>query len=313
MIDTRKQFTGLIAAPLAPMDKQGQLRPEVVGEYARFLHQRGVKGVFLNGTSGEGVSLRRAERKELTQAWVEESPEDFRVVVNVSHTSIYRSQELARFAAEMGADGVSTMSAFFYRPANLERLVDYCKTVADAVPDVPFYYYHIPVMTGVDYPMVDFLEQAQDQIPNLAGIKYTKENRVDFEMSRLAGDGKFNILSGCDDMLVSTYASGCQGFIGSTYNYSAPMFLEMMRRFDAGEVQQANELQAYLVKVIQVMAKSGDYFAAAKRVMEELGVMCGGVRPPLRSVPDSELDAMMRELEALQFFEKLESINADAI
>lgn len=307
MIDTRNQFTGLIAAPLAPMDKNGQLRPEVVGEYARFLHRQGVQGVFLNGTSGEGVSLRRAERKELTQAWIEESPDDFRVVVNVSHTSIYRSQELAIFAAEMGADGISSMSAFFYRPATLERLVEYCQTIAAVVPDTPFYYYHIPVMTGVDYPMVDFLKRAADQIPNLAGIKYTKENRVDFEMSRLVNEGKFNILSGCDDMLVSTYSSGCKGFIGSTYNYAAPLFLEMMRLFDTGQVQQANALQADLVDVINVMAKSGDYFASAKRVMEELGVKCGGVRLPLQPVPDVQLDAMMRELEALKFFEKIQS------
>lgn len=305
MIDTRDQLTGLIAAPLAPMDKNGQLRPEVVGDYARFLHRQGVKGVFLNGTSGEGVSLRRAERKELNQAWIEESPEDFKVIVNVSHTSIYRSQELACYAAEMGADGVSSMSAFFYRPTTLERLVEFCGSIAQSVPETPFYYYHIPVMTGVDYPMVDFLKMAQDQIPNLAGIKYTKENRVDFEMARLVNEGKFNILSGCDDMLVSGYATGCKGFIGSTYNYAAPLFREMMRLIDSGDVHAANVLQAHLVDVVNVMAKSGDYFASAKRVMQELGVNCGGVRPPLQAVPDSHLDAMMRELDGLGFFDRV--------
>lgn len=310
MIDTRSQLNGLIAAPLTPMDKNGQLRPEVVGDYARFLYRHGVKGVFLNGTSGEGVSLRRAERKELTQAWIEESPDDFKVVVNVSHTSIYRSQELASYAAEVGADGVSTMSPFFYRPTKLENLVDTCAHIASSVPETPFYYYHIPVMTGVDYPMVDFLELAQEKIPNLAGIKYTKENRVDFEMARLVNGGRFNLLSGCDDMLVSTYSTGCRGFIGSTYNYAAPMFLKMMRLFDEGKVQEANELQAHLVKVINVMARSGDYFAAAKRVMDELGVKCGGVRLPLASVPDDELDVMMKELEALGFFEKIQSLQS---
>ncbi len=291
------------------MDRHGQLRPEVVGKYARFLHRQGVKGVFLNGTSGEGVSLRRAERKELTQAWVEESPADFSVVVNVSHTSIYRSQELASFAAEVGADGVSTMSAFFYRPASLERLVDYCKGIAEVVPNTPFYYYHIPVMTSVDYPMVDFLKLAGEQIPSLAGVKYTKENRVDFEACRLVNQGQYNILSGCDDMLVSSYATGCRGFIGSTYNFAAPLYVEMMRLFDNGQVGEANQLQNYFVEVIQVMAKSGDYFAAAKRVMRELGVECGGVRQPLTPIPDSEFDSMMKELEGLAFFEKLEQLS----
>lgn len=311
MIDTRKDFTGLIAAPFTPMDQSGQINPEVIGEYARFLQRQGVNGVFLNGTSGEGVSLCLAERKELTQAWIEASVDDFQVVVNVSHTDARLSQELASDAAEMGADGVSSMSSFFYQPATLERLVDYCKSIAGSVSETPFYYYHIPVMTGVDFPMVDFLKQAQAKIPNLAGIKYTKENRVDFEMSRLVSDGKFNILSGCDDMLVSTYATGCKGFIGSTYNYSTPLFLEMMRLFDAGRVQEANELQAYLVKVINIMAKTGDYFAAAKRVMDELGVACGYVRLPLHPVPDHELDAVMKELEGLDFFERVQSTTTD--
>lgn len=309
MIDTREDVTGLIAAPLTPMDRDGKLRLEVVRGYAKFLHQRGVNGVFLNGTSGEGVSLCREERNDLTREWVEVAPDGFRVIVNVSHTSIRMSQELACFAAEVGVDGVSSMAPFFYRPTKLEQLVDYCRELAAAVPEMPFYYYHIPVMTGADFPMVDFLESAQDKIPNLSGIKYTKENRVDFEASRLVNHGRFNILSGCDDMLISTYSTGNRGFIGSTYNYASPLFHQMMSLFDTGQVQAANELQAYLVKVIEVIARSGDYFAAAKRVMTELGVDCGHVRLPLAPVKGSQLDALMRELEFLGFFERVSEIS----
>lgn len=305
MIDTRESFTGLIAAPLAPMDKHGKLRLDMVREYAGFLHRRGVRGVFLNGTSGEGVSLSRDERNDLTKKWVDAAPESFRVVVNVSHSSIQCSQELACSAEEIGVDGVSTMSSFFYRPSTLGQLVDYCGVIAGAASDTPFYYYHIPEMTGVDFPMVDFLESARDVIPNLSGIKYTKENRADFEAARLVDDGSFNILSGCDDMLVSTYSTGCRGFIGSTYNYASPLFLKMMSLFDSGQVQAANELQAYLVRVIKVMARSGDYFAVAKRVMFELGVDCGSVRLPLSAVAESRLDEVMGELESLGFFEQI--------
>src|SRR5262249_26497889 len=155
------------------------------------------------------------------------APRPLRVIVHVGHQSLNDSRQLAVHAERIGAFAFATIAPTFFRTTNLEQLVDYCPQIAGAAPTLPFYYYHLPAMTRADLPMHDFIELARRRIPNLAGIKFTHENLMDFARCLNFEEGRFNILFGRDEILLTALAMGAPGAVGSTYNYMPVIYNRM--------------------------------------------------------------------------------------
>jgi len=173
------RFQGLIAAPFTPMNAQTAINLELVDRQAGLLVESGVRGVFVGGTTGECMSLTVDERLALAERWKAVAGKDLAVLVHVGHACLAEARALAAHAQEIGAQAIGMCGPFYLRPACLEDLVDWCASVASAAPAVPFYYYHIPSVTHVAYPMAEFLKSAA-RIPNLAGVKFTHEDLLDF-------------------------------------------------------------------------------------------------------------------------------------
>ena len=169
---SQKHLQGLIAAPFTPMHNNGSLNLELIPQYYAMLKANGVTGAFICGSTGEGVSMSVSEKKAVAEAWAECSKNDkeFIVMPLLGGTSLSDCKELALHAREIGLDAVSFTSPFYFKPANVEMLAKCCHEVASVVPDMPFYYYHIPVLTGVGFPMFDLLKAVDGKIPNFAGI-----------------------------------------------------------------------------------------------------------------------------------------------
>jgi N-acetylneuraminate lyase len=225
-----------------------------------------------------------------------------RVIVHVGHTSLADAQALAAHAEKIGAAAVGCIAPFFFKPGNAPDLARFCAEVAAAAPGRPFYYYHIPSFTGVNVPAADFLRAAAPMIPNLAGVKFTFENLMDFaECVRVEG-GKYDVLFGRDEMLVAGLSLGARGAIGSTYNFLAPVFHEIIAAFEKGDLEKARERQAAANAVIQVLIRHGG-LVAGKAMMKMIGVDCGAVRLPLRPLGEEQVGRLRSELEAAGFFE----------
>lgn len=301
---SREKIKGLIAAPLTPMTDDGEVNLEPIEAYAALLARNGVAGVFICGTTGEGVSLTCAERMDVARRWVDVAGEGFRVIVHVGQGGLGDARVLAAHARQIGAWGIGAMGPCFFRPKTVEDLAAYCGAIASAAADLPFYYYHIPSMTGVVFPMVDFLAAAAPSVPNLVGIKYTWEDLMDFELCRIHDGGRFDILFGRDEILLSGLALGATGAVGSTYNFASPLYLRIIEAFKAGDMPAARALQHKSMELVRSLFRaSGDVLASAKAVMKWLGVDCGAVRPPNRAMPPEKLDALRGDLEELGFFE----------
>jgi N-acetylneuraminate lyase len=284
------------------MHGDGSVNLDMVPRQAEDLVQSGVSGVFICGTTGEGPSLTTEERMQLAVEWRRAAGSELKVIVHVGHTSLLEAQRLAEHAQRIGADAVATMAPFFFKPAGVGDLVEFCAEVACAAPELPFYFYHIPSMTGVDVPMHDFLAEAAGRIPNLAGIKYTHEDLMDY--SRCVGfdGGRFNLLFGRDEMLLAALTVGAEGAVGSTYNFAAPYYHEVIRAYRAGDLQAARSAQARANEVIAAFKQYGG-LAAQKAIMRMIGVDCGPVRLPLRPLGCAEYQELKARLAELGFFQ----------
>ena len=293
---------GLIAAPPTAMRADGSLNLDTIERQAQALVTGGVRGAFVCGTTGESMSLTTAERLHVAARWCEVAPEGFAVIVHAGHTSVADSREIAAHAQKIGARAVAAMPPFFFRPADVDALVTVGAEVAAAAPALPFYYYHIPAMTGVYLKMADYLPAAAEAIPTLAGMKFTYEDLMDYHRCLALGGGRFNMLFGRDEILLSALVLGARGAVGTTYNLAAPLYLRVMDAFERGDLDAARAAQHQAAEFIAVLARFG-VIEATKAAMKLTGVDCGPVRPPLRPVEGERLERLREALEGVGFFD----------
>ncbi len=246
-------FNGLIAAPFTPFLEEGSPNLSAVGPYVEHLIADGVKGIFVCGSNGEGPNMTIEERMQVAEAFVQAVQKRISVFVHVGHSSIAESRKLAAHAQAIGADAISSVAAFYFKPASVVTLADCMAAIASAAPLLPFYYYHIPHLTGVGMDMVEFLRLGEERIPNLAGIKYTAPTLHEYQACLNYGDGKFDILFGTDEMLLPALSVGAKGAIGSTYNFAAPLYLKVKEAYQAGNREVARETMAFLVEMVRII------------------------------------------------------------
>ena len=300
-----EKIKGLIVAPFTPFNKNGELDLSPIPAYGKLLQNNGLIGVFINGSSGEGYMLTVEERMKLAEKWVSTVPEGFKVIVHVGATCIKDSHKLAQHAQEIGAFGIGAMASPFPKAGRVEELVKYCEEIACGAPDLPFYFYHIPVLNGVYLPMLPFLKAAEDRIPNLAGIKYTYENLYEYNQCMLYKDGKFDMLHGQDESILNgLIMGGAQGGISGTGSYIGNVLVGIIDEYNKGNIEKARELQNYAQDVINVIAKYRGNIVCGKRIMKFLGLDLGINRTPFQNITDEEEAIIRKELEAIDFFNR---------
>jgi N-acetylneuraminate lyase len=292
------RLSGLITAAFTPLRADGTIDWPRLPVYADWLVRERVDGVFVNGTTGEAASLTLPERMQLVERWHEALAGRLPVVVHVGHTALGDAQALARHAEQVGAAGIAALAPFFFRPA-VRELVAFCREVAAAAPNTPFYYYHIPSLTGVNVPVATFHEQARSEIPTLAGVKFTSEDLLDVQ-NALRAD--WNVLFGRDEILLAALALGCTGAIGSTYNVAAPLYRRVFAAYQRGDLPAAQADQRRAAAFITVMIRHGG-LPALKAMMKMIGMDCGPPRLPLRPLGDAEAQRLDAELRQMGFFE----------
>lgn len=304
-----EKITGLIDAPFTPMHPNGDVNLDIIPEYAAMLAANGLKGAFVNGSSGEGYMLTAEERIRLAEAWVAAAPAGFKVIVHVGSCCLRESVRLAAHARQIGAWGIGSMAPPFPKIGRIEELVLYCETIAAAAPDLPFYYYHIPAFNGAFLPMEEFLKAVDGRIPNFAGIKYTFESLYEYNQCRLYAGGKFDILHGQDETYLASLAQGgAQGGICGTTNYNGRVQVAIGKAWADGDLEQARELQNFSQEVINVICRYRGNIVGGKRIMKLIGLDLGPNRVPFRNLTGEEENAMKAELEAIGFFERCNRI-----
>ncbi|MDX9882506.1 MAG: dihydrodipicolinate synthase family protein [Prolixibacteraceae bacterium] len=300
-----QKLKGLIAAPFTPMSGDGSLNLGMVAPYAARLKKDGVSGVFICGTTGEGMLMEIEERMAVAEQWIKEQNSDFKVIVHVGTTSYVQSKKLARHAQQIGAYAIGCMGPIFLKPGRMDDLVKFCSEVASGAPELPFYYYHIPTVSDIWLPMPEFLKKAQLVIPNLAGIKFTHRNMMEMLLCINADGGKWDILHGFDEELLCGLSMGAQAAIGSTYNYMPTLYLKLIDAFQKGDMDAAREYQLKSVRFIEILIRYGGGVIGGKPIMKMVGLDCGPLRAPAHNLSADEFKQYEKELIDIGFFDWL--------
>lgn len=292
----------LFAAPHSPFDPAGSLNADIIPCQVQALKSAGCCGAFVAGSTGEWPSLTVAERLELTEAWADAIlSSELRLIIHVGHHCLDDAKQLAAACNDLDAvGGIAALAPSFFKPHGVNGILDWCSEISSAAPDKPFFYYHIPPLTGVGEDMEGFLEMGKSRIPNLAGMKFTDGDMASFQSC--AKQTKLEMFYGMDEHLLEGMRAGADGAVGSSYNFAAPLYLQMLASESKGEFKKSESLQRLAVRMIEVVAKSG-YLPMAKALMVRLGVDVGSVRLPLEPVSDAQTKHVVTQLIELGLHE----------
>jgi len=295
-----KKTEGLIAAAFTPFYPDGSVNTTMIPALVDKLIADGLRGIFVCGSNGEGPNMTTAERMLVAEEFASAAGKRIRIIVHVGHSSIAEAKILAQHAASIGADAISSVAAFYFKPLSVGNLVQCMADIAAAAPGLPFYYYHIPHLTGVSMNMIDFLDQAGSVIPNLAGIKYTATTIHEFQACLGFREGHFDILFGLDELLLPALSVGCRGAIGSTYTFAAPIYQKTIEYFNAGDLARARKNHDYMIRIIRLITRYPS-IPAQKALMKMLGWELGPCRLPLLALDEDQLRRFRNELDQLSF------------
>lgn len=294
-----EKYKGIIPAFYACYDAAGAVSPEAVQALTRYFVERGVKGVYVNGSSGECIYQSVAERKTILENVVAAAEGRLTIIAHVACNNTADSQELARHAESLGVDAIAAIPPiYFHLPEH--AIARYWNDISAAAPNTDFIIYNIPQLAGVALTPALFAEMRKN--PRVIGVKNSSESVQDIQNFKQAAGADCVIFNGLDEQLISGRVIGAEGAIGGTYGVMPELYLALDAHLRAGEIEAARELQNTCNEIIRVLCSAeGNMFAVIKAVLKiNAGLELGGVRAPLPNLGEGDAAIVAQAAEMIQ-------------
>lgn len=276
----REKYQGIIPAFYACYDEQGNVSTERTKELAKHLMNKGIKGLYVCGSSGECIYQSKEERKQVLESVMEVVKGKLTVIAHVACNNTADSCELAAHAESLGVDAIAAIPPIYFHLPEA-AIAKYWNDISSAAPNTDFIIYNIPQLAGVALTMPLFKEMLKN--PRVIGVKNSSMPVQDIQMFKQEGGEDCVVFNGPDEQLVSGLAMGATGGIGGTYAVMPELFLKIRELVEAGKIGEAREIQYEADKIIYAMcACTGNLYAVMKKILEiNEGLHLGSVRAPL--------------------------------
>ncbi len=294
------KYKGVIPAFYACYDQEGNISPEGVQALTRYFVEKGVKGVYVNGSSGECIYQSVEDRKIVLENVMKAAEGRLTVINHVACNNTKDSMELAKHAESLGVDAIAAIPPIYFRLPE-HAIAKYWNDISSAAPNTDFVIYNIPQLAGVALTMGLFAEMRKN--PKVIGVKNSSMPVQDIQMFKQAAGEDYIIFNGPDEQFISGYAIGAEGGIGGTYGAMPELFLKMEEFVKANEMEEARKLQYTVNEIIYKMCSGhGNMYGVIKAVLKlNEGLELGGVRAPLASLADRDAEVVK---EAAQMIRK---------
>ncbi|NBH83192.1 N-acetylneuraminate lyase [bacterium C-53] len=279
-----KKYQGIIPAFYACYDENGEVSAERVRALTDYLIEKGVKGLYVGGSSGECIYQSVAERKLTLENVMAQAKGKVTVIAHVACNNTADSCELAAHAESLGVDAIASIPPiYFHLPEH--AIAKYWNDISDAAPNTDFIIYNIPQLAGVSLTLNLLREMKKN--PRVIGVKNSSMPVQDIQM--FADEGVI-VFNGPDEQLVSGLAAGAVGGIGGTYAAMPELFIKVRELFLNGDMEQAAKLQNEICRIIyRLCSTHGNMYAAIKGVIRlQGGPDVGGVRAPLAQLAEED-------------------------
>lgn len=283
-----EKYKGVIPAFYACYDEEGNVSPERVRELTKYFIEKGVKGLYVNGSSGECIYQSVEDKKVILENVMKEAKGKLTIIAHVACNNTKDSQELAAHAESLGVDAIAAIPPIYFRLPEY-AIAQYWNDISDAAPNTDFVIYNIPQLAGV--ALTDSLFAEMRKNPRVIGVKNSSMPVQDIQMFKKAAGEDYIIFNGPDEQFISGRVIGAEGGIGGTYGVMPDLFLKMDEYVRAGKFDIAREIQYDVNEVIYKMCSAhGNMYAVIKAILKiNEGLEAGSVRKPLAALIESDM------------------------
>lgn len=284
----RDKYRGIFPAFYACYEEDGSISPDRTRRFTEHLLSKGVKGVYVCGSSGECIYQRKEERKVTLEHVMKAAKGKMTVIAHVACNNTEDSCELAAHAQSLGVDAIAAIPPIYFHLPEY-AIAKYWNDISAAAPNTDFIIYNIPQLAGTALTMPLFREMLKN--PRVIGVKNSSMPVQDIQMFKdEAGEGHI-IFNGPDEQLVSGLAMGADGGIGGTYALMPELYLAIERLVKEGDLAKAREIQYDADRIIYAMCSChGNLYAVIKEIIRlRDGIDLGSVRLPLTALAPEDL------------------------
>lgn len=277
-----KDFKGVIPAVLTAFDKNEEIDEVGMRQLVSYLIGKGVNGLYLTGSTGEGFTMNSEERKRVVEIVMDENDGRVPIVVHVGAIGTKLSIELAKHAEEVGADGISSVPPFYWK-FNEDQIVKYYTEIAESC-SIPMIVYNVPLVGLLGMSAIKRLAKVE----NVKGIKYTALSHYEITQIKDEVGEDFLVYSGADEMAMSGLLAGADGIIGSFYNIMPELFININNAVNNKDMDEAKRLQKQAVEIIMYSLQLPSFYAGMKAVLRWRGINAGYCRSPFQNLTEQE-------------------------
>lgn len=299
MMAELKKYKGIIPAFYACYDSEGEISPERVQNLTKYFVKKGVKGVYVNGSSGECIYQSVQDRRTVLENVMAAADGKLTVIAHVACNNTKDSVELAMHAQSLGVDAIAAIPPIYFRLPEY-AIAEYWNTISEAAPDTDFVIYNIPQLAGVALTMSLFAEMRKN--PRVIGVKNSSMPVQDIQMFKAAGGEDIIVFNGPDEQLVSGLVIGAEGGIGGTYGAMPELYLKIDELVRAGQMSEAMEVQYAANDIIYKMCSChGNMYGVIKEILRiNEGLELGSVREPLPALIDTDMEIVRESAEMIK-------------
>ncbi|HEL2382836.1 TPA: dihydrodipicolinate synthase family protein [Streptococcus suis] len=282
------KYHGIIPAFYACYDEAGEISSEGVKALVQYFIDKGVQGLYVNGSSGECIYQSVADRKQILEAVMEVAKGKLTIINHVACNNLKDSVELARHSEELGVDAIAAIPPIYFRLPEYS-IAAYWNGISAAAPNTDFIIYNIPQLAGVSLTPSLYKEMLKN--PRVVGVKNSSMPVQDIDTFVSLGGEDYVVFNGPDEQFLGGRLMGAKGGIGGTYGAMPELFLRLNQLIADKDLETARQLQATINTIIgKLVSGHGHMYAVIKEVIRiNDGLDIGSVREPLTALTEADL------------------------
>ncbi|HEL9597769.1 TPA: dihydrodipicolinate synthase family protein [Streptococcus suis] len=282
------KYHGIIPAFYACYDEAGEISSERVKALVQYFIDKGVQGLYVNGSSGECIYQSVADRKQILEAVMEVAKGKLTIINHVACNNLKDSVELARHSEELGVDAIAAIPPIYFRLPEYS-IAAYWNGISAAAPNTDFIIYNIPQLAGVSLTPSLYKEMLKN--PQVVGVKNSSMPVQDIDTFVTLGGEDYVVFNGPDEQFLGGRLMGAKGGIGGTYGAMPELFLRLNQLIADKDLETARQLQATINTIIgKLVSGHGHMYAVIKEVIRiNDGLDIGSVREPLTALTEADL------------------------
>lgn len=282
-----EKYHGIIPAFYACYDEQGEISPAGVRALTQYFIDKGVQGLYVNGSSGECIYQSVADRKLVLEEVMAVAKGKLTIIAHVACNNTKDSVELARHAEKLGVDAIAAIPPIYFRLPD-HAVAKYWNDISAAAPNTDFVIYNIPQLAGIALTPSLYTEMLKNE--RVIGVKNSSMPVQDIQTFASLGGDNHIVFNGPDEQFLGGRLMGAKAGIGGTYGAMPELFLKLNSLIAEKELDMAQKLQFRINEIIKVLTSAhGNMYGVIKQVLKiNEGLELGDVRSPLASVIEAD-------------------------